>query len=1189
MRSVNPTKVTGLVLPIFFLSISLPWVVSSCSGGPQRSARPLLRGEKRRPPPPAATEDPQTAGGTGVRAVRREFYGKNQVEIELLADAGSSSEGAYLWVTADGGRTWRFAGETNSINRPIIFGAEDGKYGFTVRPRPKGGGTPEPPEAGEPPDGTAVIDAVPPEIETDAVGIAPGEGKPPSRSLDLQLPYRVRDLHMTPSGLKFEWRAHGRSWTSVPGMVFESLSGEVKVNLPRPSGDSVIIRIVAVDLAGNVSTRMQTVPFVDLLDPPRLEFLSFHDGGTYRGGAQSEVRFKLDWPRLAAGGLSLSVSSDGGRTWQPVASGIDPGAPYVWSVPALDSTSMVLELAARGAGGFRSVARTPPFRIDSQPPLARILGPRYSAPRNIRLSVWARDAGPAGIDRLVLYATTSSGGVRKVGEYPPGETIDFEADREGEIGLYLVGIDKAGNGGPVPSDGESAPFILEVDAREPALWLDSFSSGGVYRGGARLYAFLRGEPALQDRPLSLHLSEGPDGTWRPIAEGLTFRERILWTLPETTGEGFRLKVEVQDRRGTVVRAVSREPFAIDSTPPRVRIEAAESIGARRIRLYFRGVDEPAGLARVRFWHRLDPGLPTSLFATSGAAARSGLSAWEEILPPVAVEGEEPAGTREVDLPPGRYAFYAAGEDRVGNAGPPPERPEDAQAHAEAIGAGQAAEEKPSAAEPRLALTNFHEGIYRGGDRRYIFWAAEGFPSEGVVVDIDCSADGGASWSSIASEIPASIGKCAWTLPADPATARKVRLKLTARSGELRLHAESKADFTIDTRAPRIRLLGPAVSRSATTRVGYAFLTPENLDETKDAVPPAPVARVECYVRKAREAAWVLGARSNLDRGESRFFDEVELSSRRRSETALDANLSEEDHAADETAGSGGPQSHPSENEDTDAIAISLEDGRYELALVAVDAVGNHSPLPVDGGGNPGHALLVDTVRPRLRVSIPEKKDIYSGGEQVAIQIRAEDENLPEFPVWLETMSDSAPQGAEPASEWETIERYFPRDRTYAYRVPRSPGIRRLRITAADAAGNRAVETVSLRVAPPGPQVNFVGFERPRAVRSGDSIVVRWETQGIEPDARTVGLSSSRDGGRTWTAIADRLPNQGIFTWTAPAENIKDLRLRIEVSDAVGQVGSAISEAIAVSDRPPRVVLEAVEPAAPKAAERKETE
>jgi hypothetical protein len=604
--------------------------------------------------------------------------------------------------------------------------------------------------------------------------------------------------------------------------------------------------------------------------------------------------------------------------------------------------------------------------------------------------------------------------------------------------------------------------------------------------------------------------------------------------------------------GEVAEAVSQEPFAIDSTPPRVDLRSAESLGGGRVKIVIRAEDVPAGVARLRLWRA----------ATAPVdGARPGLLRWEEIDLPAEPSGEEP-GSFQVLLPPGLHALHAAGIDRAGNAGAAPGGAEDVQALVDVPGG--AVERAESAApvsggppapgkEPRLTLLNFQEGAYRGGDRRYIFWKLEGIPGGEAKLDVEYSADHGATWKEVARGVGAEEGKCAFRLPPEPGTARRMLLRLTC-SGRSGLTARSAAEFIVDGRLPRARFLGPRSSRAARTTVRFALLPDEEVPEA-EAIPPQPVLRIECYARSGPKAPWTLAGR--------RALNPVDLRAA--------GGVPEPAPAADRVGG-GTPERGEQHSEEAGGagIPVSIEDGLYEIALIPEDAVGNRPPLPSAGTGDPEGTLLVDTVRPSLAAVLPDRKDLYAGGETLAIKIRAEDENLPDFPVTIE----SEEPGSGP--EWKVLERFFPRDRTYSYRVPDARGSCRLRITAADLAGNRSEQVLAFTVAAPAPRAKLIGFDARRVLRAGESLSIRWET--VSAAGGSVSLRESRDGGRTWSDLAKDLPNQGLFAWTTPAEDVTDLRIRIDVAGAGGQLGTSESAPIVVSARPPKVELESVEPA-----------
>ena len=193
-----------------------------------------------------------------------------------------------------------------------------------------------------------------------------------------------------------------------------------------------------------------------------------------------------------------------------------------------------------------------------------------------------------------------------------------------------------------------------------------------------------------------------------------------------------------------------------------------------------------------------------------------------------------------------------------------------------------------------------------------------------------------------------------------------------------------------------------------------------------------------------------------------------------------------------------------------------------------------------------------------------------------MRIRVEDEELGDFPVRIEESEAAEPGG----TGWRTLERFFPRDRTYSYRVPREPGGRRLRVVARDLAGNRAEETIQFTVAPMAPRVKLIGLDRPLVLRAGEPLAVRWETAGVREAEAPVAIRYSRDGGRTWIEAARGLANSGLHRFTPPAEDMAEMRVRVEATGPAGGMAWAESAPITVSATAPRVALDGVAPAAP---------
>jgi len=228
-------------------------------------------------------------------------------------------------------------------------------------------------------------------------------------------------------------------------------------------------------------------------------------------------------------------------------------------------------------------------------------------------------------------------------------------------------------------------------------------------------------------------------------------------------------------------------------------------------------------------------------------------------------------------------------------------------------------------------------------------------------------DGG-PWKEIASGLPASDGQWAWTLPREPGAVRVMRLRVIGRLGNQIFQDQSREDFIVESRIPRVELKGPPVSRLVNTTVHFRILAPETSPSEGKKIAPPPLKRIRCYVRREGEEKWFLA-------GERRL--------------RLPAGISEsmmEQH----------PILRLPPEVMEGSLSIFIEDGKYEIFLVPEDAVGNHPDLPLPGEVDPARLFLVDTVPPRLMISLENQKDIFESGEVAAYHIRVEDENLSEL-------------------------------------------------------------------------------------------------------------------------------------------------------------------------------------------------
>ncbi|MBN2712059.1 MAG: tetratricopeptide repeat protein, partial [Planctomycetes bacterium] len=148
----------------------------------------------------------------------------------------------------------------------------------------------------------------------------------------------------------------------------------------------------------------------------------------------------------------------------------------------------------------------------------------------------------------------------------------------------------------------------------------------------------------------------------------------------------------------------------------------------------------------------------------------------------------------------------------------------------------------------------------------------------------------------------------------------------------------------------------------------------------------------------------------------------------------------------------------------------------------------------------------------------------------------------------------------------------------------------LMLVAVDRAGNRTALPKAGEPAPftilfdnEPPLVNFdpqlPGDGTKSAIAGNEVVDIRWKASDVNIKENSAYLEFSADGGQNWEPIpgANGLPVNGPFKWRVPQEEKNNCLLRVTVSDAMGNRGSATSLKFAIDSIRPESQIIGVEP------------
>lgn len=271
-----------------------------------------------------------------------------------------------LWITTDGGLSWRLWGRDDDTVPPIRFTADqDGEYGFMIVATDKAGNKEATPTPGTPPEAIAIVDTSVPNvrIETPTGGevFAPGHNLEVRwAAADANLGPKCVDILMSSDG-GMNWRAAAQA---LPN------SGSTVIPLPGAAAERYLMKVVVRDLAGNVGEAALTTPVVLDGQAPRARLL----GPKVSPTSRIEVTYEAE--DTGGGGLAeimLWYTTDGGLTWKAFGRDPDGRSPMEFVAEQAGSYGFFIQAADRVGN------RTPAPKSGIRPELVTIID--NAAPR----------------------------------------------------------------------------------------------------------------------------------------------------------------------------------------------------------------------------------------------------------------------------------------------------------------------------------------------------------------------------------------------------------------------------------------------------------------------------------------------------------------------------------------------------------------------------------------------------------------------------------------------------------------------------------------------------------------------------------------------------------------------------------------------------------------------------------------
>ncbi|MDQ7778519.1 MAG: Ig-like domain-containing protein, partial [Planctomycetota bacterium] len=533
------------------------------------------------------------------------YQGGATLEVKWKAeDSNFSNDPISLEFSPDDGRTW----QQIRANMPNTSGflwelpLESGeRYRIRVVARDAVGN-----ESIYPSDASFSIDSQRPDGRV--------KGPATSKTQKVSLAYEVQDFGKAGlKGVEIWYRPEGdKAWRQYPK---EFTGSRPLIEFEMPDG-KYGLWLCGIDKVNNVQHRPTDsdsaqselvidshVPLAEVVAPAGEEVLM--------GGSEFKIKWVARDDNLIADFIILQVSSNGGKTWEPIAAGLPNSGEHVWRVKEENGDAFLIKVVATDVVGnvTESVSRGP-FKIDSLPPVAEVVGPRVGNSSPVGIAVRASDAGPAGLGAVELHVSTDGGASWNIAvtETVSPQLISLPLE-DGLYGLSAVAVDKAGNRSRMPTIPQCE---LLVDTKKPTIFLRGIPlepGTALFKGGDPVtICWEAADDNLAPRCVGLRIRDKKSDKWTALVEGEAPVNTYTWTTPKTSGE-FVLEVSAADRVGN--SGAVEVMLEIDADPPVVTLgsfrDGGEFAGTRSHDILWEASDAHFGELPISIWFSQDGG------------------------------------------------------------------------------------------------------------------------------------------------------------------------------------------------------------------------------------------------------------------------------------------------------------------------------------------------------------------------------------------------------------------------------------------------------------------------------------------------------------------------------------------------------------------------------------------------------
>jgi hypothetical protein len=369
---------------------------------------------------------------------------------------------------------------------------------------------------------------------------------------------------------------------------------------------------------------------VDISSLPTIVLTSFNGGQIVAGGSQQTITWSATDSNFYYQPIQIEYSQDAGTTWNSIVQETQNTGSFLWTVPSIDSSQVILRLSAFDVDSNISITQSlNPFIVDSTPPQLALTGINQGevvAGQGVIPINWTATDLNFGPNPIQLDYSLDGGNswnsiIQATGNSSPYFWSIPEVNSL-TTEVRVTATDLAGN------VSQAISSVFTIDSSPPVVILGSLNSGIIAGGSVATLSWTATSPVFSTAPINLQYSINNGTSWLNIATSIANSGTYSWNVPLVNSSTAKIKITANDLAGHSTSVISSSTFIIDSISP---VVALTSLNGTSDQLFIR-----ANTTQAITWTATDANLGATPI-TIDYSTTSG-SSWVNIVTGIANSG-----------------------------------------------------------------------------------------------------------------------------------------------------------------------------------------------------------------------------------------------------------------------------------------------------------------------------------------------------------------------------------------------------------------------------------------------------------------------------------------------------------------------------------------------------------------------